>query len=296
MFGFAAPLEPTYNNAVTETVADRHFPRSAVLLPEGEMLLTPDRLDELQKRLGYRFAEPRILQQALIHRSYLHENAGESLLSNERLEFLGDAWLGYVIAAELFRRFPAAPEGVLTKLRAGVVQRETLAMAAREYGLGEYLILGQGEAQAGAWNRTSTLGSLYEAVVGALLVDGGEEVARAYILATLQSALEQVIAGSLAVDYKSALQEFCQARRWAAPHYRLESMEGPAHARWFQVSLTVGGELIGRGAGPSRRAAEKEAAREGLELLRAREEAGPPETAETEGKGIDSVQVVSSGR
>lgn len=206
-----------------------------------------------------------------MHSSYLHENPGAPLASNERLEFLGDAFLGYVVAAELYQRFPEEPEGTLTRLRAGAVQRDTLAAVARGLGLGHYLLLGKGEERTGGRDRASNLASLYEAVVGALLLDGGEAVAREFVLRTLRDVLQAVAEGTLGADYKSQLQEYCQARGWVSPDYRVVTEEGPPHARRYVVEALVQGEALGHGMGPNKQGAEKDAARSALATLGQRE-------------------------
>ena len=219
-------------------------------------------MSTLERLLEHRFRDRQVLDEAFLHDSFLHENPDPSLRSNERLEFLGDAWLGYAVASELFRRFPEAPEGTLTKLRAAAVQRSTLARVAGDLGLGEFMQMGQGEVRTGGRQRASILAGLYEAVVGALLVDGGEEVARAFVLRTLGPVLDDL--DGVARDFKSELQEYCQAQRWAAPDYRVTATEGPPHARRFSVEVVIDGEVRGRGSGTSRREAEKQAAGEAL--------------------------------
>ena len=231
----------------------------------------------LEEILGHRFRDPHVLAEAFLHDSFLHENPEPPLHSNERLEFLGDAWLDYAVADELYRRFPEAPEGVLTKFRAVVVQRSTLAGVAARLGLAEFMQMGHGEDRTGGRQRASNLAGLYEAVVGALLVDGGEAPAKAFVLRTLGETLTDLEAGAFPQDHKSALQEYCQARRWGAPDYRVTSTQGPPHAREFMVDVVLEGEVAGRGHGPSRQQAEKEAARAALATLQgSRDGAGPP--------------------
>lgn len=226
-------------------------------------------LDALERLLGHRFHERRLLETAFLHDSFLHEHPDTELDSNERLEFLGDAWLDYHVARHLFEHLPDATEGDLTKLRAAAVQTATLARAAREAGLGEHLRMGQGEARTGGKHRARNLAGLYEAVLGALLLDGGERVADGFLSRTLGPVLEAVKEGRGAPDYKSALQEFCQSRGWEQPSYSLDSAEGPDHARHFRVSVRVNGELTGHGEGSNRREAEKQAAGEALTKLEA---------------------------
>ncbi len=243
------------------------------MIPDVAPPLNPSLADlnRLQDALGYRFRDDKLLEQALLHRSYLHEVPDPPLESNERLEFLGDAWLNYVVAAELYNRCPAEPEGVLTKLRAALVQRETLAMVARDLGLGQFIRIGRGEERSGGRERASNLSRAYEAIVGAILNDRGEPFAREFILRTLRELFTAALAGDLGADYKSELQEFCQARQWEDAEYRLLSEQGPAHAKQFHVAFVLNGETLGEGAGTNRQQAEKVAARQTLAALRQRE-------------------------
>ena len=236
-------------------------------VPRDTLLMNPETLDGVQALLGHTFADPVLLQQALLHRSFLHENADYALLSNERLEFLGDAFLGYMVATELYRLYPDEPEGVLTKLRAGVVQGDTLAAAARALGLGGYLVMGRGEERTGGRNRTSNLAHVYEAIVGALLLDSGEIAAQTFVAKTLGNAIRDVSAGVLGADYKSALQELCQAQKWLPPVYQTIAEEGPAHAKRFEVAVVVNDKPQGHGEGSSRQRAEKAAAKVALAAL-----------------------------
>lgn len=231
-------------------------------------------VNALEQLLAHHFGDRDILRQAFVHSSYLHENPSFPLVSNERLEFLGDAFLNYVAAAELFHRFPEEPEGTLTKLRAGAVQSDTLARIARSLDFGQYLLLGRGEERTGGRERASNLANVYEAAVGALLLDGGETPARAFVLRTLSEPLQEVVAGTLGADYKSQLQEFCQARKWDPPVYQVVAEEGQPHAKRFQVQVVVQAEALGRGSGSNRQRAEKEAARQVLTVLQERESAG----------------------
>ncbi len=222
---------------------------------------------ELEQHLGFQFSDPKLLEQAFVHRSYLHENPDYPLASNERLEFLGDAILNYTVADELYRRFPEEPEGTLTKLRAGAVQRDTLARVAREMGLGQLLLLGRGEELTGGRERASNLSCVYEALAGAILIDAGQDRAKAFCLQTLQNALTSVIEGTMGADYKSQLQELVQARLLRGPMYKIVGEEGPPHARRFTVEVLVNDDVAGRGKGTSRQQAEKEAARNALLTL-----------------------------
>ena len=221
----------------------------------------------LEQALGHQFKDASLLQQAFVHRSYLHEQPQYPLGSNERLEFLGDALLDYAIAEELYRLFPEEPEGTLTKLRASLVQRDSLAGVAQTLGLGNHLLMGRGEERSGGRKRASNLSCVYEAVVGAILMDGGEAAAKTFVLSTLKGLLDATLQGDIIADHKSRLQEYCQANQRKGPDYQTISEEGPPHAKRFSVEVSVDGTVLGTGIGQSRQQAEKEAARAALEAI-----------------------------
>lgn len=214
----------------------------------------------LQTALGYRFGDPSLLARALTHRSHAKAH-------NERLEFLGDAVLGYVIAARLFEEQPVAHEDALSLLRASLVRKETLAEIARELDLGRHLKLGTGERRSGGHKRASILADAMEAVIGAVHLDGGVEAARAVILRLFATRLQDLNPEALK-DSKTRLQEMLQAANLELPEYTISSTTGSAHARLFTVSCRVPGlDLEVTGQGRSRRAAEKEAAAAMLEAV-----------------------------
>lgn len=221
----------------------------------------------LQATLGVNFGDLSLLQQALVHRSYLNENPNLPLASNERLEFLGDAVLSFVVAEEIYHRFPDLSEGELTKLRSALVRGETLGRVALSLNLGEYLYLGHGEEESGGRRRTRNLGSTLEAVIGAVLIDQGLDAAKSFILTILGSELERAIEDKLVADYKSRLQQVIQSKHKITPVYRTVQEVGPDHAKVFTVEVLAGDSILGQGSGPSKRAAEMEAAREALEGL-----------------------------
>ena len=221
----------------------------------------------LQSILGVSFSDPSVLQQALVHRSYLNEIPASPTASNERLEFLGDAVLGFVVAEEIFRRFPDLSEGELTKLRSALVRGETLSAIALSLRLGDYLYLGRGEEESGGRQRPRNLSCALEAVIGAVLVDRGLDAARGFILMVLGDELERAIEDKLVADYKSRLQQIIQSERRVTPVYRTVEEVGPDHAKVFTVEVMAGSATLGQGAGRSKRAAEMEAAREALETL-----------------------------
>jgi ribonuclease-3 len=221
----------------------------------------------LQTILGVSFNDQSILQQALVHRSFLNEVPDATVASNERLEFLGDAVLGFVVAEDIFHRFPDLAEGELTKLRSALVRGETLSRIALSLGLGDYLYLGRGEEESGGRRRPRNLSCAMEAVIGAVLVDGGFEASRVFILRVLEADLERAIEDKLVADYKSRLQQIIQLERRITPVYRTVEEVGPDHAKVFTVEVLAGNAILGKGSGRSKRAAEMEAARAAIEVL-----------------------------
>ena len=221
----------------------------------------------LQKKLGVRFSKPPILQQALVHRSYLNEMPDSGLESNERLEFLGDAVLGLVVAGKLYEDYPQHPEGLLTEMRVALVRRDTLARVAKSLSLGDFLFLGRGEEAAGGRGRPSNLSAAYEAVVGAVFVDGGMQKARRFVVSSLAAEFHELPKGRTLANPKSQLQELLQARFQKAPVYKLLRDEGPDHSKVFTVQVWGGRKPLGVGEGKSKQQAEKEAARDALEKM-----------------------------
>jgi ribonuclease-3 len=219
---------------------------------------------QLQKKLGMRFGKPSLLQQALVHRSYLNEMPDSGLESNERLEFLGDAVLGLVVAGKLYEDYPQHPEGLLTEMRVALVRRDTLARVAKSLSLGDYLFLGRGEEAAGGKNRPSNLSAAYEAVVGAVFVDGGMQKARRFVINSLAPEFHELPKGRTLANPKSQLQELLQARFQKAPVYKVLHDEGPDHSKVFTVQVWGGRKPLGVGQGKSKQQAEKEAARDAL--------------------------------
>jgi len=221
----------------------------------------------LQSIFGINFKDESLLQQALVHRSYLNENPAQHLVSNERLEFLGDAVLGFVVADELYSRFPDFSEGELTKLRAALVRGETLSRIALSLQLGDYLYLGRGEEESGGRSRPRNLSCALEAVIGAVFLDLGFDAARAFILKLLGGEFDGVVEDKFTDDYKSRLQQVIQSERKLTPVYRTIEEVGPDHAKTFTVEVLAGDTVLGQGSGRSKRAAEMDAAREALQDL-----------------------------
>ena len=212
----------------------------------------------LEERIGYRFVDPRLLQTALSHRSWCSENPGE--LSNERLEFLGDAVLGLVVTDALYSRFPEEPEGQLAKARAAVVSAATLAEVGASLGLGPDLRLGKGEAASGGAEKSSILADAVEAVIGAVFVDGGIESARSLVLAQLDDRIASAASRPGARDYKTRLQEVAASDGERPPVYEIAE-SGPDHLKRFEAVVRIGGEVRGTGNGSSKKEAEQRAAR-----------------------------------
>ncbi len=227
------------------------------------------RRTKLEERIGVKFKNAALLREALIHSSYVNENPARSVASNERLEFLGDAVLGLVVADELYAAYPQLDEGKLTELRTHLVRRDTLAEAARRLGLGDELLFGKGEEAGGGRTRPTNLACAYEAVLGAVFLDRGLEKARKFIQRSLTEEFALAENQAFPTDPKSALQEIAQSRYQSPPTYRLLKAEGPDHARHFTVEVWLGGRTWGEGKGSSKQQAEKEAAREALDHLRA---------------------------
>jgi ribonuclease-3 len=214
-----------------------------------------------------KFKKPALLEQALIHSSYVNENPELAPESNERLEFLGDAVLGLVVADELYGAYPGQDEGQLTELRTHLVRRDTLARAARRLQLGEELLLGRGEEAGGGRGRPTNLAHAYESVVGAIFLDGGLTSARRFVRHSLSEELAAMSAKAFPMDPKSRLQELSQSLYQAPPAYQLLGSEGPDHARRFTVEVVMDGRAMGTGKGRSKQDAEKEAANQALERL-----------------------------
>ena len=224
-------------------------------------------LAALQQTLGVSFNDPSRLEQALVHSSYVNENPGFAPASNERLEFLGDAVLGLVVAEKLYQDFPHSAEGEMTRLRAALVRGNTLARIARTIKLGDYLYLGKGEEASGGRRKPANLAGALEAMIAAIFLDRGSIATREFILRLFNEELQKVASRGARVDYKSQLQELTQAREQQTPAYQLVEAMGPDHDRRFAVEVRVGDTVLGKGSGKSKKAAEAEAARTALEQL-----------------------------
>jgi ribonuclease-3 len=225
----------------------------------------------LEERLGYRFRRRDLLEQALTHRSRAHEEAGRAVADNESLEFLGDAVLGFIVADLLYHELPDADEGTKSKVKAALVSRATLARMGEALAVGEALRLGRGEEKSGGRRKDALVADACEAIIAALYLDGGLDVARRVVveaLAPLLSSMGQP--GGLTAltgDYKSALQERLHAAGEAPPEYRVVAERGPEHRKQFEVEVWAGGRLLARASGRSKKEAEQGAAGRALAAL-----------------------------
>jgi len=225
-------------------------------------------LQQLCDRLDYSFSDPALLAQAVRHSSYIHEHPELGGESYERLEFLGDAVLELVITELLYRRFPDASEGHLSKARAGVVNENRLASVARSLGLGPCLLLGRGEEMQGGREKPSILADVVEAIAAAIYLDGGLEQARRVLSALLAEVAEKALLRTPKKDYKTRLQEEVQEVLHLTPNYELIHAEGPDHAKMFTVALVIDGRRVATGSGRSKKEAEQDSARRGLDAWR----------------------------
>ena len=221
----------------------------------------------LQNRLGYTFRDISLLRLALTHPSIAHEQEG-GVQHNQRLEFLGDAVLGLILTRELYERFPDFGEGPLTKARAELVNQRSLAEQSRRLAMGEFLIMSRGEVIHGGQQRASSLADAFEAVIGAIFLDGGFEAARAFVLGCFRDAFGEFTAPPNLSNPKGELQEMLQASSSEAPRYEVTASSGPDHDRSFECAVSHEGRELGRGRGKSKRAAEGEAALAALRTLK----------------------------
>ncbi len=219
----------------------------------------------LEKNLGYEFQDKKLLQHALIHSSYAAEHNMEYAENNERLEFIGDAYLDAVVGKKLFESMQDQPEGVLSKTRANIVCEGSLANVARQVGIGDFLLLGHGEELHGGRDKDSILSDAMEAIIGAIILEAGYDACDAVVLNLFRENILLALQGKLYHDYKSALQEKMQAsHKKGHLDYVLVSEEGPDHDKTFTVSVQANGKVLGTGTGRNKKTAEQEAARDVL--------------------------------
>lgn len=224
-----------------------------------------NKIQELQGILDYMFLNIDLLKEALTHSSYANESKEKNIKYNERLEFLGDSILSLVISEYIFLRYKDLPEGELTKVRANVVCEPALASRAREINLGEYLLLGKGEEATGGRQRESILADAFEALIGAIYMDGGIERAKSFVLQSLLESIDLAGKGALFRDYKTHLQELLQSKASEKITYHVVGEEGPDHNKIFNVEVLVGDKVIGKGRGKSKKEAEQQAAKEAIQ-------------------------------
>ena len=224
-------------------------------------------LSKLEQALGFAFADKSLLLRALTHRSYLNEHPDFPLEDNERLEFLGDAVLDFLTGEYLYNRFPELAEGPLTSLRSALVRREALADFAGQLALGEYLLMGHGEAESGGRSRSANLCAGFEALVGALYLDQGLEAVRSFLEPLVEPEVARIIEENSDKDAKSLLQELVQGRIQRTPRYVTVGESGPDHAKEFTVEVTIARKAFARGTGHSKQQAAQDAARQALEQL-----------------------------
>ena len=229
----------------------------------------PDRVTSLETRIGYGFIDRRLLEEALTHRSYLNEAGGKGTPCNERLEFFGDAVLSLFVSKMLLELFPMDNEGKLSRLRASFIDEASLAALAESLDLGSALTLGRGEERSGGREKKSILADAFEALIGALYLDGGEAPAQHLVRTLFTPLMERFVAGESFRDHKTEFQELVQERYGSTPVYILVDTAGPPHDRRFTVEAHIGAEQLGRGVGRSKKEAEQAAAREALARLKA---------------------------
>lgn len=224
-------------------------------------------LEKLQQRLGINFNNPKLLAQSLVHRSYLNEITGQELESNERLEFLGDAVLSFIVSHWLYQKFPNYKEGKLTNLRSNLVRTSTLAQIATQLKIGQNLLMSRGEKSAGGEKNQSLLANALEAVIGAIFLDQGVAKAESFIKTQLEPFLNEILSRGEFKDSKSLLQEKIQEKTKETPVYKTLKEEGPDHAKLFTVGVYIQGKLFAKEKGKSKQEGEEKTAKAALEKL-----------------------------
>ncbi len=232
--------------------------------------MNPDRndLSRLEERLGCLFQDQQLLQTALTHKSFTNENPCPGRENNERLEFLGDSVLSLIISQYLYRKFPELTEGDLSKIRANLVNENTLSAVAKEIGLGACLFLGKGEEGTGGRTKHSLLSDALEAVIGGIYLDRGIREVTRVVVTHFRKKIQKAVEQKQPFDYKTTFQEVCQERFGTLPTYTLTRTSGPDHNRVFVMELSVNGEALGIGSGKSKKEAQQQAAFFALEKLR----------------------------
>ncbi len=224
-------------------------------------------IEEAQKELDLKFNDNNLLRQALTHRSYIYEKGLPEVQSNERLEFLGDAILGFIITDIIYSRFSEQSEGELSKLRARLVNTSMLSEVAKDIRLGNWIILGLGEEQSGGREKTSILGNAFEALIGAIFLDQGLSRAQEYTRKVFKERVEIESGKEASRDFKTRLQELTAKKFGLGPIYSILHTEGPDHKKVFHADVAIGKNVYGEGKGTSKKEAEQEAAKAALEIL-----------------------------
>lgn len=229
--------------------------------------ITEIELAKIQEKLNYDFNNKEHIIHALKHRSFLSVTGESRLFSNERLELLGDAVLGMVVIEHLFRRFPTKEEGDLTSIKSLLVSRKILAKIAREMGIGEVILLNESEEKAGGRYRSSILSDAFEAITGAIYLDGGLKTAVAFINEKLLSRINEIISEEQNKNFKSILLEYSQGNSFGAPRYKVKREDGPDHDKQFTIEVLIKDEVLGTGKGNSKKKAEQIAAKNALKKI-----------------------------
>lgn len=224
-----------------------------------------EQLPVVEERLGYIFLNKELLVTAFIHRSYINENR-QAREHNERLEFLGDSVLGLLIADFLFTSMPTTPEGDLSYLRSRLVEASSCMLYAQTLKIPPFLLLGKGERMNDGRGRESILSDLFEAIVGAIYLDGGLEVVRNFLFKNLMDQFQAILKTPIQ-NWKALLQDYCQKKYQHPPEYRLINESGPDHSKFFEIGVEMNGEELGRGFGASKKEAQQAAAKQALEKL-----------------------------
>jgi ribonuclease III len=240
---------------------------ASIVLEEGSRTMTDEVIietpEQFSKRLNLPFNDTFLLTRALTHRSYLNENK-DAIEDNERLEFLGDAVLDFIVAEWLYNHYPEKPEGDLTRLRAALVHTDQLAKFAKHIELGRALRLGRGEIQAGGRDRMTLLCDAFEALIGALYLNGGLPAVTSFMVPLLLIVVDEIFKNHMDEDTKSRLQEWAQGQGLSSPKYVLIAEVGPDHSKTFEMEVRIGNQPFGRGIGSNKQSAEKVAARQAL--------------------------------
>jgi ribonuclease-3 len=221
----------------------------------------------VEKVVGHKFRDRNFLFEAFKHRSYLIVNREPAYMSNERLEFLGDAVLDLVVTQFLFHKFPHESEGLLSKIKSVLVSRKVLAQIISDMQMGQYLLMNRGEEQTGGRSRTSNLANLYESILGGLYLDGGLDAADKFISRTLLSKYENIISDQKHLNYKSILLEYAQSKGMGTPQYNLNKESGPDHEKIFEIEVNLNGIGSAQGTGKSKKIAEQNSARNLLKIV-----------------------------